>query len=107
MSGSFQARKALADRQKDLELKLQQQEMKLSSKAEEDMKKARRKSTQAGQRSTYRLSRCRGMMDSSSGDSEQVFSHAADSKQSRSRPRRLQRSIEFNHLKDLHPAEDD
>uniref|UniRef100_A0A8C7ZBF8 Growth arrest specific 7 n=1 Tax=Oryzias sinensis TaxID=183150 RepID=A0A8C7ZBF8_9TELE len=42
------ARKALADRQKDLELKLQQQEMKLSSKAEEDMKKARRKSTQAG-----------------------------------------------------------
>uniref|UniRef100_A0A8C6PTD6 Growth arrest specific 7 n=1 Tax=Nothobranchius furzeri TaxID=105023 RepID=A0A8C6PTD6_NOTFU len=42
------ARKALADRQKELELKSQQMEMKLSSKIEEDMKKARRKSTQAG-----------------------------------------------------------
>ncbi|XP_052468210.1 growth arrest-specific protein 7 isoform X5 [Carassius gibelio] len=42
------ARKALADRQKDLELKSQQLEIKLSSKMEEDMKKARRKSTQAG-----------------------------------------------------------
>lgn len=44
-----QARKALADRQKDLELKTQQLEIKLSSKIEEDIKKARRKSTQAGQ----------------------------------------------------------
>ncbi|XP_065109622.1 growth arrest-specific protein 7-like [Paramisgurnus dabryanus] len=42
------ARKALADRQKDLEFKTQQLEMKLSSKIEEDIKKARRKSTQAG-----------------------------------------------------------
>ncbi|XP_051530393.1 growth arrest-specific protein 7-like isoform X4 [Myxocyprinus asiaticus] len=42
------ARKALADRQKDLELKTQQLEMKLSTKIEEDIKKARRKSTQAG-----------------------------------------------------------
>nr|XP_029134404.1 growth arrest-specific protein 7-like isoform X2 [Labrus bergylta] len=42
------ARKALADRQKELELKTQQQEIKLSSKIEEDIKKARRKSTQAG-----------------------------------------------------------
>uniref|UniRef100_A0A671R504 Growth arrest-specific protein 7-like n=1 Tax=Sinocyclocheilus anshuiensis TaxID=1608454 RepID=A0A671R504_9TELE len=42
------ARKALADRQKDLELKTQQLEIKLSSKIEEDIKKARRKSTQAG-----------------------------------------------------------
>ncbi|XP_061564580.1 growth arrest-specific protein 7 isoform X2 [Cololabis saira] len=42
------ARKALADRQKELELKTQQLEMKLSNKIEEDIKKARRKSTQAG-----------------------------------------------------------
>uniref|UniRef100_A0A672QZN2 Growth arrest specific 7 n=2 Tax=Sinocyclocheilus grahami TaxID=75366 RepID=A0A672QZN2_SINGR len=42
------ARKALADRQKDLELKTQHLEIKLSSKIEEDIKKARRKSTQAG-----------------------------------------------------------
>uniref|UniRef100_A0AAQ4NQY4 F-BAR domain-containing protein n=1 Tax=Gasterosteus aculeatus aculeatus TaxID=481459 RepID=A0AAQ4NQY4_GASAC len=42
------ARKALADRQKELEMKSQQLEMKLSSKFEEDIKKARRKSTQAG-----------------------------------------------------------
>ncbi|KAL3048023.1 hypothetical protein OYC64_006745 [Pagothenia borchgrevinki] len=42
------ARKALADRQKDLELKTQQLEIKLSNKIEEDIKKARRKSTQAG-----------------------------------------------------------
>lgn len=44
-----QARKALADRQKDLEVKTQQLEVKLSNKTEEDIKKARRKSTQAGQ----------------------------------------------------------
>lgn len=44
-----QARKALADRQKDLEVKTQQLEIKLSNKTEEDIKKARRKSTQAGQ----------------------------------------------------------
>ncbi|XP_054907863.1 growth arrest-specific protein 7a [Poeciliopsis prolifica] len=43
-----QARKALADRQKDLEVKTQQLEIKLSNKTEEDIKKARRKSTQAG-----------------------------------------------------------
>uniref|UniRef100_A0A1A7WB86 Growth arrest-specific 7 n=1 Tax=Iconisemion striatum TaxID=60296 RepID=A0A1A7WB86_9TELE len=42
------ARKALADRQKDLEVKTQQLEIKLSNKHEEDIKKARRKSTQAG-----------------------------------------------------------
>ncbi|XP_057681907.1 growth arrest-specific protein 7 [Corythoichthys intestinalis] len=42
------ARKALADRQKELELKTQQLESKLNTKAEEDIKKARRKSTQAG-----------------------------------------------------------
>ncbi|XP_072311895.1 growth arrest-specific protein 7-like isoform X2 [Eucyclogobius newberryi] len=43
------ARKALADRQKELELKTQQLDLKLSSsKAEEDIKRARRKSTQAG-----------------------------------------------------------
>uniref|UniRef100_A0A3Q0R224 Growth arrest specific 7 n=1 Tax=Amphilophus citrinellus TaxID=61819 RepID=A0A3Q0R224_AMPCI len=42
------ARKALADRQKDLEVKTQQLEIKLSNKTEEDIKKARRKSTQAG-----------------------------------------------------------
>lgn len=45
----LQARKALADRQKDLEVKTQQLEIKLSNKHEEDIKKARRKSTQAGQ----------------------------------------------------------
>ena len=52
-----QARKALADRQKELELKTQQLEIKLSNKIEEDIKKARRKSTQAGesQRSKVRL----------------------------------------------------
>ena len=49
-----QARKALADRQKDLEVKTQQLEIKLSNKTEEDIKKARRKSTQAGQRSQSR-----------------------------------------------------
>ncbi|XP_061562383.1 growth arrest-specific protein 7-like isoform X6 [Phycodurus eques] len=42
------ARKALADRQKELELKTQQLEIKLNNKTEEDIKKARRKSTQAG-----------------------------------------------------------
>ncbi|XP_019720021.1 growth arrest-specific protein 7 isoform X2 [Hippocampus comes] len=42
------ARKALADRQKELELKTQQLEIKLNTKTEEDIKKARRKSTQAG-----------------------------------------------------------
>ncbi|KAM8877786.1 growth arrest-specific protein 7 [Synchiropus picturatus] len=42
------ARKALAERQKDLELKSQQLEIKLSNKTEEEIKKARRKSTQAG-----------------------------------------------------------
>uniref|UniRef100_A0AAX7VL23 Growth arrest specific 7 n=1 Tax=Astatotilapia calliptera TaxID=8154 RepID=A0AAX7VL23_ASTCA len=42
------ARKALSDRQKELELKTQQLEIKLSNKIEEDIKKARRKSTQAG-----------------------------------------------------------
>ncbi|XP_056262714.1 growth arrest-specific protein 7a isoform X2 [Pseudoliparis swirei] len=42
------SRKALADRQKDLEVKTQQLEVKLSNKTEEDIKKARRKSTQAG-----------------------------------------------------------
>lgn len=42
------ARKALVDRQKDLEVKTQQLEIKLSNKTEEDIKKARRKSTQAG-----------------------------------------------------------
>ncbi|XP_053496523.1 growth arrest-specific protein 7-like isoform X2 [Ictalurus furcatus] len=42
------ARKALAEKQKDLEVKTQQLEIKLSSKIEEDIKKARRKSTQAG-----------------------------------------------------------
>lgn len=45
----LQARKALADRQKDLEVKTQQLEIKLSNKHEEDIKKARRKSTQAGE----------------------------------------------------------
>ncbi|XP_060795633.1 growth arrest-specific protein 7-like isoform X3 [Neoarius graeffei] len=42
------ARKALAERQKDLDVKTQQLEIKLSTKIEEDIKKARRKSTQAG-----------------------------------------------------------
>ncbi|XP_058427882.1 growth arrest-specific protein 7-like [Marmota monax] len=42
------ARKALTERQRDLEMKTQQQEIKLSNKTEEDIKKARRKSTQAG-----------------------------------------------------------
>uniref|UniRef100_A0A3P8US67 Growth arrest specific 7 n=1 Tax=Cynoglossus semilaevis TaxID=244447 RepID=A0A3P8US67_CYNSE len=42
------ARKALSERQKELELKTQQMEIKLSTKTEEDIKKARRKSTQAG-----------------------------------------------------------
>lgn len=42
------ARKALAEKQKDLEVKTQQLEIKLNSKIEEDIKKARRKSTQAG-----------------------------------------------------------
>ncbi|XP_048848070.1 growth arrest-specific protein 7-like isoform X2 [Brienomyrus brachyistius] len=42
------ARKALTDRQKDLEVKTQQLEVKLSNKTEVDIKKARRKSTQAG-----------------------------------------------------------
>uniref|UniRef100_A0A8C2G3Q3 Growth arrest specific 7 n=1 Tax=Cyprinus carpio TaxID=7962 RepID=A0A8C2G3Q3_CYPCA len=42
------ARKALANRQKDLELKSQQLEIKLSSKMEEDIKKVRRRSTLAG-----------------------------------------------------------
>lgn len=45
-----QARKALAERQKDLEVKTQQLEIKLSNKTEEDIKKARRKSTQAGKK---------------------------------------------------------
>ncbi|KAG9343688.1 hypothetical protein JZ751_013066 [Albula glossodonta] len=43
------ARRALADRQKDLEVKTQQLEIRLSNKTEEDIKKARRKSTQAGE----------------------------------------------------------
>ncbi|KAM9745397.1 growth arrest-specific protein 7a isoform 2-T2 [Menidia menidia] len=47
-AGVEKARKALADRQKDLEVKTQQLEIKLSNKTEEDIKKARRKSTQAG-----------------------------------------------------------
>uniref|UniRef100_A0A8C2WXZ3 Growth arrest specific 7 n=1 Tax=Cyclopterus lumpus TaxID=8103 RepID=A0A8C2WXZ3_CYCLU len=42
------SRKALADRQKDLEVKTQQLEIKLSNKTEEDIKKARRKSHKAG-----------------------------------------------------------
>uniref|UniRef100_H3D1T6 Growth arrest specific 7 n=1 Tax=Tetraodon nigroviridis TaxID=99883 RepID=H3D1T6_TETNG len=42
------ARKALSDRQKELDVKTQQLEIKLSTKIEEDIKKARRKSTQAG-----------------------------------------------------------
>lgn len=51
-----QARKALADRQKDLEVKTQQLEIKLSNKTEEDIKKARRKSTQAGRRTKFHKS---------------------------------------------------
>lgn len=51
LSAHFQARRALSDRQKDLEVKTQQLEIRLSNKTEEDIKKARRKSTQAGQRS--------------------------------------------------------
>ncbi|XP_065119232.1 growth arrest-specific protein 7a [Paramisgurnus dabryanus] len=47
-AGVEKARRALADRQKDLEVKTQQLEIKLSNKTEEDIKKARRKSTQAG-----------------------------------------------------------
>ncbi|KAK1187833.1 GAS7 protein, partial [Pygoscelis papua] len=42
------ARKALTERQKDLEMKTQQLEVKISNKTEEEIKKARRKSTQAG-----------------------------------------------------------
>ncbi|MBZ3879005.1 Growth arrest-specific protein 7 [Sciurus carolinensis] len=42
------AQKALTERQRDLEMKTQQLEIKLSNKTEEDIKKARRKSTQAG-----------------------------------------------------------
>ncbi|XP_065272157.1 growth arrest-specific protein 7 isoform X2 [Emys orbicularis] len=42
------ARKALTERQKDLEMKTQQLEIKLTNKTEEEIKKARRKSTQAG-----------------------------------------------------------
>ncbi|XP_078257052.1 growth arrest-specific protein 7 isoform X1 [Rhinoraja longicauda] len=42
------ARKALTERQKDLEFKTQQMENKSNYKTEEDIKKARRKSTQAG-----------------------------------------------------------
>ncbi|XP_055360603.1 growth arrest-specific protein 7-like [Betta splendens] len=51
------ARKALADRQKELEMKTQQLEIKLSNKIEEDIKKARRKSTQAGQRQRSKTDR--------------------------------------------------
>ncbi|MBZ3885775.1 Growth arrest-specific protein 7 [Sciurus carolinensis] len=40
--------KALTERQRNLEMKTQQLEIKLSNKTEEDIKKARRKSTQAG-----------------------------------------------------------
>ena len=47
-----QARKALTERQKDLEMKTQQLEIKLSNKTEEDIKKARRMSTQAGEPSS-------------------------------------------------------
>lgn len=52
MCGVFvpsKARKALTERQKDLEMKTQQLETKLSNKTEEEIKKARRKSTQAGE----------------------------------------------------------
>ncbi|XP_064841880.1 growth arrest-specific protein 7-like [Oncorhynchus masou masou] len=47
-AGVEKARKALADRQKDLEVKTQQLDIKHMNKHEEDIKKARRKSTQAG-----------------------------------------------------------
>ena len=49
---SPKARKALTERQQDLEMKTQQLEIKLSNKTEEDIKKARRKSTQAGEPSS-------------------------------------------------------
>lgn len=39
----------MTERQKDLEMKTQQLEVKLSNKTEEEIKKARRKSTQAGE----------------------------------------------------------
>lgn len=55
---AMQARKALADRQKDLEVKTQQLEIKLSNKTEEDIKKARRKSTQAGQNKSQSQQPC-------------------------------------------------
>ncbi|MBZ3876233.1 Growth arrest-specific protein 7 [Sciurus carolinensis] len=42
------ARKALTEWQRDLEMKTQQLEIELSNKTEEDIKKAQRKSTQAG-----------------------------------------------------------
>ncbi|MBZ3876276.1 Growth arrest-specific protein 7 [Sciurus carolinensis] len=42
------ARKALIEQQRDLEMKTQQLEIKLNNKMEEDIKKAWRKSTQAG-----------------------------------------------------------
>ncbi|XP_078736711.1 growth arrest-specific protein 7-like isoform X1 [Lampetra fluviatilis] len=42
------AKKVLAERQRDLEVKSQQLEIKPTNKTEEDIKKARRKSTQAG-----------------------------------------------------------
>ncbi|MBZ3874109.1 Growth arrest-specific protein 7 [Sciurus carolinensis] len=42
------ARKALTERQRDLEMKTQQLEIKLSNKTEEDIRKAWRKSTQVG-----------------------------------------------------------
>ncbi|XP_041726652.1 growth arrest-specific protein 7-like [Coregonus clupeaformis] len=47
-AGVEKARRALADRQKDLEVKTQQLDIKHMNKHEEDIKKARRKSTQAG-----------------------------------------------------------
>lgn len=68
----IQARKALADRQKDLEVKTQQLEIKLSNKTEEDIKKARRKSTQAGQR-TQRCADVRESLNSGTGNSVSVF----------------------------------
>ncbi|MBZ3871829.1 Growth arrest-specific protein 7 [Sciurus carolinensis] len=40
--------KALKEQQRDLKMKTQQLEIKLNNKTEEDIKKARRKSTQAG-----------------------------------------------------------
>ncbi|MBZ3889231.1 Growth arrest-specific protein 7 [Sciurus carolinensis] len=42
------AQKALTEQQRDLEMKNQQLEIKLNNKMEEDIKKAQRKSTQAG-----------------------------------------------------------